>query len=108
MPNKVYQLNRVLGGMDGKGQMVIPVRVYDSLETAKEAAKLRTAALQKFIRCRLIDQTGENRGVDTGVNLGQFLEELGIAGFQHVVDGHEVHAGELIAQPPPPSIIIPG
>jgi hypothetical protein len=98
---KLYLLQRVIGLVDGKSQVVIPVRAYETQEVAKEAAQLRTQALQQVCGCRLFDRQG-----DIGVSLVQFLQELGIHGFQHIVDIVEVHGSDIVA-PKPPSIIIP-
>lgn len=98
---KLYLLSRVLGAADRKTQIVIPVRAFTSRETAQEASRLRTEAINELMSLHLVSEEGP-----AGLTFGQAVRELGIVGFQHIVDTVDVHDGDILA-PPPPSIIIP-
>ena len=97
----VYLLQRVLRMADGKTQIVTPIQAYENRSAAEDGAQLRTQALQQVIGCRLYDEQG-----DTGVSVTQFLRELGISAYQHVVDPIEVLDGKEILIPTP-TIILP-
>jgi hypothetical protein len=99
---KLYLLSRVLGAADRKTQVVLPMRAFQTMEVAQQAAKLRTQALHDVMKCRLVHPVDG----DLGITLGQFVDDLGIVAFQHVVDAIEVHEGDITV-PEPPSIILP-
>lgn len=97
---KAYLLSTVLGAVDRKGQMSVPLRAFSDKQAADDGARLRTQALEEMLRCRLIDPDGSDAG-----GLGEFVLSLGIQGWRHVVDTYEVADGGLIV-PAAPSIII--
>lgn len=103
----IYHVQRLLQAVGGHGQLVLPVKAFSSEVAAKQAAELRTSALRDLLGCRLIQQTGPQSGNDTGIVLGQFLTELGIAGFQHFISQIETHEAEVLAAPDR-RIVIPG
>jgi hypothetical protein len=101
MPSSLYLVQCVLGAADGKSQMVIPIKAYKAKDTAEEAMRLRSEVLRQIVSCRIHDPQG-----DTGVTVAGFLRDLGLHGFNHVVDTISVHESDLLTAPPP-SIIIP-
>ena len=98
---KCHILNRAIASLDGRGRMVVPIKAFDSMGAAQQAARLRTEALQAMVGCQLLDRSG----AVVGVSVAQLMQELGIHGFEHFIDTVELHGGELLQ--PAPSIIIP-
>ncbi len=98
---KIYVLQRVIGAVAGNARLVVPVMAFSSLSEASKAAAVHSDALRAAMRTRLHDEAG-----DTGLQLGRFLQDLGLSGFQHGVDELDLAEDKLIVTPDPPTILL--
>lgn len=100
---EVHQLQRVLGSRDGKTRIVIPVRTFQSRAEALEAKAKFDHGVKVSMAFRIFRPTGDGEGQDMG-SLAQYLKDIGLEGFVHVVEDIEV---ESIIQAPQSSIVMP-
>jgi hypothetical protein len=65
----------------GDGECVVTLRCDSRREDARDFAAKLQPAMAGLLDCHLVKMGKEGEGDDTGIELGQFLADLGIFGF---------------------------
>lgn len=104
---KVYVVCRVVTFNTGE-RIMIPYTIYDDKSVAERVAKTRNEGVgDLFQNAFLAMPVATPEGVvlqDTGMKLGQFLKDLGIAQVGHGIAEQTVHTSDLLV--PQKKIII--
>lgn len=65
----------------GDGEVVVTLRCDSRRDDAKEFASRLQPAMAGLLDCHLVKMGEDGEGEDTGIELGQFLVDLGVYGF---------------------------